>query len=82
MKESYHVSSNDQNSKDAILRGVIKWYSSEKGYGFITPESGDETFFHESEYLAEEPSTGQSVKYELRAGKRGPCATNVTTAAA
>lgn len=61
--------------------GTVKWFSSEKGFGFITPDDGGaDLFVHHSEiqmsgYAALED--GQKVTYEVGEGRKGPCATNV-----
>jgi CspA family cold shock protein len=59
--------------------GKIKKVLPEKGFGFISG-GGDDLFFHHSELKGitiEELSEGQSVKYELGQGKKGPCAVSV-----
>ena len=61
--------------------GTVKWFSSNKGYGFITPDDGDsDLFVHHSEIKTDGYATlneGQKVEYEVGQGKKGPCATNV-----
>ena len=54
-------------------RGVIKWYSRAKGYGFITPVSGPEIFFHKSGLADSEaaPRVGQLVEFATGRGPRG-----------
>ena len=62
--------------------GTVKWFSDEKGYGFITPEDGGKDLFvHHSgingngfKTLAE----GSRVSYDAEQGPKGPNATNVT----
>ncbi len=59
--------------------GKIKKVLPEKGFGFITGV-GDDLFFHHSELKGvsiEELSEGQTVKYEIGQGKKGPCAVSV-----
>lgn len=54
--------------------GTVKWFNSEKGYGFISREDGDDVFVHFSEIQAEGFRTleeGQAVSFELSAGKDG-----------
>jgi len=64
--------------------GTVKWFSTEKGFGFITPDDGGtDLFVHHSEiqvsgYAALDE--GQKVTYEIGEGQKGPCATNVTPA--
>jgi CspA family cold shock protein len=64
-----------------VAQGTVKWFSDEKGYGFITPEDGgDDLFVHHSNILGEgfkSLSEGSSVNYEAGQGRKGPEATNV-----
>ena len=61
--------------------GTVKWFSNQKGYGFIVPdEGGDDLFVHHSNIVSEGYRTlkdGQKVEYEASEGKKGPEATNV-----
>lgn len=62
-------------------KGTVKWFNGEKGFGFITDESGQDIFVHFSGIVAEGFKTlvdGQKVSYEISEGARGPQATNVT----
>ncbi len=54
-------------------RGMVKWFSRAKGYGFITPIDGPEVFVHKSGLASEQPSlrVGQLVEFELAHGPRG-----------
>jgi CspA family cold shock protein len=65
-----------------VSTGKVKWFSSEKGYGFITPDDGStDLFVHHSEINASgftKLDENQKVSYEVGQGKKGPCATNVT----
>ncbi len=63
-----------------MLQGTVKWFSAEKGYGFIEQESGDDVFVHfsaiqEDGYRA--LNEGQKVVFEIVQGERGPQAANV-----
>ncbi len=54
--------------------GKIKFYSSEKGYGFIRADNGDEYFYHVTDFADQEwrPEADQRVKFNVVTGKRGP----------
>eukprot|EP00438_Fugacium_kawagutii_P030639 Skav234280 [mRNA] locus=C9163801:2089:2301:+ [translate_table: standard] len=61
-------------------QGKIKRLVSDRGFGFIEGERGDDLFFHHSEVQGtdiEELREGQMVEYEVGQGKKGPCATMV-----
>ena len=55
------------------VRGVVKWYSRGKGYGFITPVNGAEIFVHKSGLPPDQLSlrAGQLVEFSLTHGPRG-----------
>lgn len=60
--------------------GKVKWFSPEKGYGFIASEGGDDVFVHFSAIQDEGFKTlneGQDVEFEIVEGARGPQAANV-----
>ncbi|HLW61641.1 MAG TPA: cold-shock protein [bacterium] len=61
--------------------GTVKWFSAEKGYGFITPEEGTKDLFvHFSAIQGEGYKTlneGDKVEYEETSGQKGPQAANV-----
>lgn len=62
--------------------GTVKWFNSEKGFGFIEQEAGDDVFVHFSAIQADGYKSleeGQKVNFEIEEGQRGPQATNVTT---
>jgi cold shock protein len=54
-------------------RGVVKWYSRAKGYGFITPVRGPDLFVHKSTLDPEQPAlrVGQLVEFARTAAQRG-----------
>ena len=61
--------------------GKVKWFNAEKGYGFISQESGDDVFVHFSAIQGKGFKTleeGQSVSFEIEEGPRGKQASNVT----
>ncbi len=61
--------------------GKVKWFSNEKGYGFIEADDGQDVFVHFTGILAEGFKTldeGQHVTFEIIEGNRGPQAANVT----
>ncbi len=61
-------------------RGLVKWFSRAKGYGFITPITGPEVFLHKSGLAAADqalPSAGQLVEFSLGHGSRGAQAEDV-----
>ena len=66
--------------------GTVKWFSSEKGYGFITPDDGSkDVFVHFSAIVMEGYKTlseGQKVEYDVAEGQKGPQAANVKPAEA
>ena len=62
------------------MKGTVKWFSAEKGYGFIEREEGGDVFVHFSAIQADGFKTlneGQKVDFEIIDGARGPQAANV-----
>lgn len=61
--------------------GIVKWFNNEKGFGFITPESGGKDLFvHFSEIQGSGHKSleeNQRVSYVAGQGQKGPCATQV-----
>ena len=63
-----------------MARGIVKWFSNQKGYGFITPESGKDVFVHHSEIKGDGYKTldeGQAVEFDIAEGPKGEQAKNV-----
>jgi CspA family cold shock protein len=67
-----------------MATGTVKWFSGEKGYGFITPEDGStDVFVHFSAISGEgykNLAEGQKVEFEVTQGQKGPQAANVRLA--
>ena len=64
-----------------MARGKVKWFSNQKGYGFITSESGNDVFVHHSSIQGEGYKTleeGQEVEFEIQKDAKGEKAVNVT----
>ena len=67
-----------------MTQGTVKWFSNEKGYGFIARPDGDDVFVHYSAISGEGFRTleeGQKVEFEITKGPKGLQASNVTKAA-
>ena len=63
-----------------VATGTVKWFSPEKGFGFITQEGGPDVFVHFSAITGEgyrNLEEGQAVEFEVTQGQKGPQATNV-----
>ena len=63
-----------------MAKGTVKWFSEQKGFGFIEQEDGEDLFMHHSEIQNGYVSDGQAVEYEVGEGRKGPCAVNVRAA--
>ena len=64
-----------------MATGTVKWFSDEKGYGFITPDDeGKDLFVHQTALLGEgyrSVPDGARVSYDAESGPKGPQAVNV-----
>ena len=66
-----------------VARGKVKWFSNQKGYGFITPESGADVFVHHTAIQGDGYKTlqeGQEVQFDIVKGPKGEQAANVVKA--
>lgn len=62
------------------MRGTVKWFSTEKGYGFIERDEGDDVFVHHSDIQGtgfKDLNEGEEVEFDLTEGPKGPKAENV-----
>lgn len=63
-----------------VPSGKVKWYDTDKGFGFLSQDSGDDVYVRSSALPegVEELKQGQRVEFDMAAGRRGPQALRVT----
>jgi cold shock protein len=75
------VAAHRQWRKHHMPTGTVKWFSDDKGFGFITPDDGQKDLFvHHTGILGEgyrSLAEGAKVSYDAEAGDKGPKAVNV-----
>ncbi|MBQ6637018.1 MAG: cold shock domain-containing protein [Lachnospiraceae bacterium] len=62
-------------------KGTVKWFNNQKGYGFISDESGNDVFVHFTGIVGDgfkSLEEGAAVEFEVVNGEKGPQAVNVT----
>ena len=63
------------------MKGTVKWFNNQKGYGFISDEQGNDVFVHFSALQMDGFKVldeGDEVEFEVVNGEKGPQAANVT----
>ena len=63
-----------------MTTGVVKWFSSQRGYGFVSEENGPDVFVHHSAIQGEGNKSleeNQKVEFDITEGPKGPQAVNV-----
>ena len=63
-----------------MTKGTVKWFNNQKGYGFISDETGKDVFVHYSGLAGDgfkSLDEGQSVEFDVQDGAKGPQAVNV-----
>ena len=66
-----------------MVKGKVKWFNNQKGYGFITPENGNDVFVHYSAVQGDGYKTlneGQDVEFDIVKSDKGEQAANVRKA--
>ena len=63
--------------KEKMSKGKVKFFNTNRGFGFITQNEGKDLFFHVSELRGGSANEGDHVEYEVGESEKGPCAVNV-----
>ena len=60
-----------------MSKGTVKFFNTEKGFGFITPDDGGKDVFVHKNELVDNITEGDKVSYDVEQGQKGPNAVNV-----
>ena len=64
-----------------MAEGIVKWFSDQKGYGFIEQDNGEDLFVHHTQIVGsgfKSLSEGDRVTFDIGEGRKGPAAQNVS----
>ncbi len=78
---AFDIAANQPSERDGdLMTGTVKWFNSEKGYGFISRDGGADVFVHYSAIQGEgyrDVEEGQKVEFDVGVGRKGDEAQNV-----
>ena len=60
-----------------MSKGTVKFYNTDKGFGFISRDEGEDLFFHATELQSGTADKGDTVEFDVGEGRKGPCAVNI-----
>lgn len=60
-----------------MYKGKVKFFNTDKGFGFIIKDGGGDIFFHVTEIKGAQPKDGDRVEFDIGNGRRGECAVGV-----